>query len=696
MPLPKQQTLLDNGLIIVGNKTYNKNEVFESSGHFREDFYKEEIYKFYNLYSTRQEFLSIYKQFKKRYPTLDEWFQDDLISRVGYGDSNVSHETRLQYRSRRYIYYLSLFGLPLDYPYLFSIRATYFPKICKRYNSNFGFQEVEHILKDLSYGHYAFSDVRWVFYRLIMHTNKKHYSEITIEDLQKFEAAADNYLLEGNRLKFWPHVARPNISTVKSSVYRLHVAFYALETTSIVPTRHYTRQDIIKRDLSDLKQKSIADTILRYTRQIGLTKEKSTIDRAFTTLYHFALWLEVHYPSINNLNKLSREIIDHYLQHLQTFVSSRTGRKYSVNQLSCAISTLKVFFDESLYFGYQDVPQRKLMFNYHLPRKPRTLPRYIPDQDLVSLMQAIHALKCPYQKNALILIRWTGARREEIRRLDVNALDFYTDGTPKLYIPIGKTNTSRWVPIQKEAEIAFKELLEIRKSAGNVKGIPDRKTGKLTDYLFMRRNRIISGVYLFGYSMREACRSAGLLTDERKPKYTSHQFRHTMGTQMANRGASLTTIMKMLGHLSSDMTIRYTYIHDETVKRDYQNTIDKNVVIAGGEYADQLKQQTLREDEVDWIKANFYKTYLTMGHCFHHTREPMCDFADACYFCPKFVTTEEHLSKLIEKYQIELQLIKDAQERGWQKEIDRHTNVAQRVQQIVRDLGGEINAESNQ
>ncbi|WP_032112955.1 hypothetical protein [Candidatus Paracaedibacter symbiosus] len=45
--------------------------------------------------------------------------------------------------------------------------------------------------------------------------------------------------------------------------------------------------------------------------------------------------------------------------------------------------------------------------------------------------------------------------------------------------------------------------------------------------------------------------------------------------------------------------------------------------------------------------------------------------------------------RLLEKYQIELQLIKDAQERGWQKEIDRHTNVAQRVKQIIRDLGGE-------
>ena len=330
------------------------------------------------------------------------------------------------------------------------------------------------------------------------------------------------------------------------------------------------------------------------------------------------------------------------------------------------------------------------MFNYHLPKRARDLPRYIPERDLSKLMEAVYALKCPYQKNALILLRWTGARREEIRRLDINALDFYSDGTPKLYIPIGKTHTSRWVPTQEEAASAFRELLEIRKTTGNLKGLPDRKTGKLTDYLFMRKNSIISGPYLFDFSMRAACKEAGLLTEIGKSKYTSHQFRHTIGTQMANRGASLPTIMKMLGHLSPDMTIRYTYIHDETVKKEYQNTIDMGVIIAGGEYADQLKRQDMIQDEIDWIKANFHKTYLMMGHCFHHTREPMCDFADACYFCPKFVTTSDHLPRLIEKYNVELQLIEDAKEREWGKEIDRHTNVAQRVKQIIRDLGGEL------
>lgn len=79
-----------------------------------------------------------------------------------------------------------------------------------------------------------------------------------------------------------------------------------------------------------------------------------------------------------------------------------------------------------------------------------------------------------------------------------------------------------------------------------------------------------------------------------------------------------------------------------------------------------------------------------MGHCFHHTRELMCDFADACYFCPKFVTTKDHLPKLQEKYAIELQLVGDAEKRKWVKEVERRTNVANRIKRIIEELNGTI------
>ena len=54
--------------------------------------------------------------------------------------------------------------------------------------------------------------------------------------------------------------------------------------------------------------------------------------------------------------------------------------------------------------------------------------------------------------------------------------------------------------------------------------------------------------YLFEQSLARACAQAGLVTSAGKPTITAHQFLHTVGTELAEGGARLHTIMKMLGH----------------------------------------------------------------------------------------------------------------------------------------------------
>ena len=80
--------------------------------------------------------------------------------------------------------------------------------------------------------------------------------------------------------------------------------------------------------------------------------------------------------------------------------------------------------DEELTLVYDNVPKRKLLFNYDLPRRHKSKPRYIKENDLDKLMEAVKKLKCPYKKKCHIISWWIGARREEIQRLDINALDY--------------------------------------------------------------------------------------------------------------------------------------------------------------------------------------------------------------------------------------------------------------------------------
>jgi hypothetical protein len=47
------------------------------------------------------------------------------------------------------------------------------------------------------------------------------------------------------------------------------------------------------------------------------------------------------------------------------------------------------------------------------------VPRFIPDDELARLMTAVKTLDCPYQRATLLVARWSGARKGEIRRLAV-------------------------------------------------------------------------------------------------------------------------------------------------------------------------------------------------------------------------------------------------------------------------------------
>src|SRR5260370_14478092 len=86
--------------------------------------------------------------------------------------------------------------------------------------------------------------------------------------------------------------------------------------------------------------------------------------------------------------------------------------------------------------------------------------RYIPEHELARLMQAIHALSCPYQRAALLIARRRGARRDEIVRLSIDCLDSYPDGTPRLRLPTVKTSQARMLPIHRQAADALRLLQE--------------------------------------------------------------------------------------------------------------------------------------------------------------------------------------------------------------------------------------------
>ena len=139
-------------------------------------------------------------------------------------------------------------------------------------------------------------------------------------------------------------------------------------------------------------------------------------------------------------------------------------------------------------------------------------------------MAAIRALSCPYQRGALLITRWSGARRGEVQRLDLDCLDAYPDGTPRLRIPVGKGKSERLVPIHEEAASAIRELQGM---ARDLRGFRDEQTGIESRRLFVFQGHILSAEYLFEQSLARACApgrvaDAGRQTGDHSPPVPAH------------------------------------------------------------------------------------------------------------------------------------------------------------------------------
>src|SRR5207245_4790496 len=131
------------------------------------------------------------------------------------------------------------------------------------------------------------------------------------------------------------------------------------------------------------------------------------------------------------------------------------------------------------------------------------------------------------------------------RRVSIDCVDSYADGTPCVRIPAGKTKRERLVPLNEEAAASIRVLQADRKAE---RGFRDTQTGMVTRYLFVRHGKLISLQYLFDSALQTVCTAAGLTTADGKPTVSAHRFRHTVGTQLAERGATLRPIMNALGH----------------------------------------------------------------------------------------------------------------------------------------------------
>ena len=187
-----------------------------------------------------------------------------------------------------------------------------------------------------------------------------------------------------------------------------------------------------------------------------------------------------------------------------------TGQPLAVTTVKHEVNALAAFCRDTAVWGWSDVPGKPLFTLRDTPRRPESIPRYLPAHELDAVVSAIYELGDPHQRAALLLVRWSGARRDEIRRLTIDCLDTYSDGHPRLRIPVGKGHAERMIPLHPDAADALKEVIEIAK-AQNAIARRDSSVGRVVNHVFVRRGKLLSATTLFDKPLRDICMKLGLV-----------------------------------------------------------------------------------------------------------------------------------------------------------------------------------------
>ncbi len=231
---------------------------------------------------------------------------------------------------------------------------------------------------------------------------------------------------------------------------------------------------------------------------------------------------------------------------LQSYMASLQKSGLAARTAARRLSALRQFHRFLLREGIRaDDPTRLL----DAPRLPRTLPKYLSEQEVDALLDAAKRLagrNGVVARAALEILYATGLRVSELLALPIRAL---TRDAAVLLVR-GKGGKERIVPLSERAKEAAAALA----STGD----------KATRYLFAGRDpRHPLTRQAFFLLLKRVALDAGLDPARVSP----HVLRHSFASHLLARGADLRSLQLLLGHVDIATTQIYTHVLTERLQR---------------------------------------------------------------------------------------------------------------------------------
>lgn len=155
---------------------------------------------------------------------------------------------------------------------------------------------------------------------------------------------------------------------------------------------------------------------------------------------------------------------------------------------------------------------------------------------------------------------------------------------------------------------------------------------------------------------------------------------------MINNGVPQHIVQKFLGHESPEMTARYAYIFDETLKKEFAKFKETLVTNNGSILEINEEESEVDNTDLQWFKKNINAQALPNGYCRLPVIAGPCPHANACLDCTNFCTSKQFLNEHEEHLERTKQLLDRAKQNQWQRQVETNERVKNRLEQIIHSL----------
>jgi site-specific recombinase XerD len=295
-------------------------------------------------------------------------------------------------------------------------------------------------------------------------------------------------------------------------------------------------------------QHPLAGLFQRAAQSLTTSLNHEAIRFYIGTIRNFLDFLGSHYPQVQSLQQLRRD------PHVLAWFSYLRSRQPALATITYNIHLyhLRRMLEELAWT--EDLPVlTRLVLRQDSPRREQYLPRPLTtDQDQLTQQELLR--RNDRDSTALLLLRHTGMRIGECADLSVDCLRRVGSDDWAIHVPLGKLKTERLVPVDAFVcrLVDRLRLLRAQDSFSADGLLLSRPSGR---YALIRKLRT---------SWRNIVATTGITT-----RLVPHQLRHSFGTEMLRAGVTLPAVMKLLGHLNPEMTMRYLEVSLLDLQREF-------------------------------------------------------------------------------------------------------------------------------